>query len=237
MKNNGESSKQILVMLITYLVMFIIGIISMVFPSLGFNNPVLYASVLFYILAFFGIVGYFWAHEEKKDYELLFFSLINIITASYLFISEFTKIPFTLGTGFLIFVVLESFNKIYHTNKMKKLENQFWILRSISIILLLFLSILTIQNFYRSLSEVQTSMMGYYFLTFGLISSIELIICTQVKEKTFERVLNGNFDEIKKDRKPKMKKLKSINENVDELDEIVKNIEQTKRKKRTNKKK
>lgn len=228
MKKDVTADKKIFMSLVTYLVVFILGLISMVFPAFGFKNPILYASVVFYIISFFGIFGYFASHEDSKDYELLFFSLGGILAASYLFISEFAKVSFAMGTGFLIFIAIITLNKMYYTRKMKKNGSNLWILRAISLILILFLSVLTIQNFYRDLSDVKTVMLGYYFLTFGLLSAIELLTITQISEKTFERILNGQFEEIKSDRSPKLKKL---NENVFELDKIAKNIKSKKRKK------
>lgn len=228
MKKSVLKDKKILMTLITYLVVFLVGVISMVFPAFGFNNPILYASVVFYIIAFFGIFGYFGSHDEPGDYELLFFSLGSIFAASYLFISEFAKISFALGTGFLIFIVIVTLNRIYHIRKMKKSGSSLWMIKGISLILILFLSALTIQNFYRDLSDVKTVMMGYYFLTFGLLSAVELLTVTQISEKTFERILNGQFEEIRDDKQPKLKKL---NENVIELDKIAKKITPKKRNK------
>lgn len=228
MKKNEAKDKKILMSLITYLVAFIVGLVSMIFPALGFKNPILYASVVFYIISFFGIFGYFASHEDSKDYELLFFSLGGILAASYLFISEFAKVSFAMGTGFLIFMTVITINKIYYTRRMKNSGSNLWMLRAISLILILFLSVLTIQNFYRDISDVKTVMLGYYFLTFGLLSAVELLTVTQISEKMFERILNGQFEEIKSERSPKLKKL---NENVIELDKIAKKITPKKRKK------
>lgn len=228
MKKSGVKDKKLLMTLITYLVVFFLGLISMVFPAFGFQNQILYASVIFYIIAFFGIFGYFYSHEGLKDYELLFFSLGSIMAASYLFVSEYTKVSFAMGTGFLIFAIVMALNKIYCTGKLKKSGSNLWMIKAISLILILFLSILTIQNFYRDLSGVKTVMMGYYFLAFGLLSCIELLTVTQINEKTFERILNGQFEEIKNDRSPKLKKM---NKNLEELDKIAKNITPKKRKK------
>lgn len=228
MKKNIINDKKTFMMFITYLIMFIIGLISMVFPKFGFIRPVLYSSVLFYIVAFFGIIGYFSSPGENKDYEMLFFSLINILVASYLFISDFSSVSLALGNGFLAFMVFETINKIYFTNKLKKTGTNLWLLRAISIILLIFLSVLTIQNFYRGISDVKSVMIGYYFLTFGLISAIELLLVSQVDEKTFELLLNGQFEEIAKNSK---KKIKNVNENVEKLEKINSTIKKIKRKK------
>ena len=229
MKKFLKKNKKTLADLVVYFVMLIIGLITMLKPEIGFNKPNTYSAILFFIVAFFSFGGYFYMKESKKDYELLYLSLISMISAAYLFIFDYTTVSYILATGFLAFTLLTMVNRVFHIDLLRKENNSLWILRSISLILILFLSILTIQNFYREVSEVQVILVGYHFISFGLISFIEILLLNYIKPESFEKFINGDFEE------PKVKKLKKVNkfnENVDKLDEIVKNIEAPKRKKK-----
>ncbi len=234
-------NKKVFITLALYLVITLIGTIVMSFPAFGYLNPVYYASILFYTFAFFNVIAYFFGRDDKnKSYELLYFCLINIVAASYLFISNYAEAPTTLGTGFLIYTLLVAVNRVYHMGELKKKKDTLWIVRAMATVLILFLGILTIQNFYREITEVQTLMIGYYFITFGVVSILETLVIGFVSTSTFEHVLNGEIDMIKEERKVKKstkpkKKSKKTNENVEELDEIVKSIEVPKKKKKTKK--
>lgn len=220
-----KKNNNLLVNLITYFVMFILGLITMTMPSIGFDKPGMYAAILFFILAFFSFGGYFYLRINKKSYEMLIFSSICIFTAAYLFVFEYATLSYALGTGFLMFTLLNAINRIYHISILKSENNPMWLMRSIGLILILFLSVLTIQNFYREISEVQTLMIGYYYLSYGLLSFTEIIILIYIKPESFEKFINGQFEELKGD-----KKINKFNENVDEFDKIVKNIDVPKKK-------
>lgn len=220
--NRIKNNKVLNIDLTVFILMFIVGIVTMINPIIGFNAPALYSSIIFFILTFFSFFSYFIIRNHKEGYENLFFSLICAITAAYLFVFEYASLSYGLGSAYLTFTLLNTINKIYHIEKLKKDNNSLWILRSIFLILILFLSILTIQNFYREISSVQTIMIGYFLITYGVLSIVEIFILDKVSSSTFEKFINGQFEEIKK---PKMKKINKINDNVERLDEIVKTID------------
>lgn len=226
MKKYLKKLESVLPQVITYCIMFILGLITMIFPGMGYDKPAIYASILFYAVAFFSFGSYFYFRKNKQNYEVLYFSLITILVASYLFIFEYASLSYALGTGFLAFTVLNTINRVAHINKLKNEDNSLWTMRAICLILILFLAVLTIQNFYREISIVQTVMIGYYFLTYGLLALAEVILLVYVKPETFEKFMNGEFDKL-----GKSKKISKLNENVDELDKIVKKIDAPKKKK------
>lgn len=221
-----KNEKSLFVTLLLYLIITLIGTIVMSFPAFGYLNPVSYASILFYIFAFFNVIGYFMCREERKNYELLYFCLINILGASALFISDYTASSSSLGTGFLIYTILITINRLYYAFELKKQNNTLWILRVMTAVLILFLGILTIQNFYRNIVTLQTLMIGYYFISFGIVSLLETFILGYVSSKNFTLFINGEFGEIKESIKSKNR-----DENIEDLDNFVKNIKAPKKKK------
>lgn len=216
MKNFFKKNNAIIADLLVYFVMTLIGIITIIFPSIGFEKPVLYSSVLFFILGFFSFGGYFYTKDNKKTYELLFFSMISIISGVYLFIFESSDISFALGTGYLMFSILNAVNKSYYAFKLKKYNNELWLLKAISVIVLLFISTLVVQNFYRVFSEVQTVIIGYYFTSYGIISFFEILLMSKVNPKAFKNMVEGDFSNNK------MKSINSLDSGIAELNKIVK---------------
>lgn len=226
MKKFLKGNKVILAELVTYFLMMLAGILTIAFPIWGFNKPALYSAVIFLILAFFSFGGYFYTKESKVNYELLIFSLICIVTAGYLLSFSAVEKGNVLATGFLIFTLLTVANRAYYIYNLQRSNNDLYILRAISLILLLFISILSVQNFYRSYSEVKTVIIGYYFLSYGIIAFIEMILFTKVSPSEFKKFVEGNFES-----KSKFKSIDKIDSGIDKIDKIIKNIDKPKKKK------
>ena len=220
MKRFLKDNKVVMAELVTYLVMFLIGVFAIAFPVLGFHKPVLYSAVIFLVLAFFSFGGYFYTKENKVNYELLIFSLICIVTACFMLIAEPLNVSNVLGTGFLGFTVLTVLNRIYYIYNLKRRDNELYLLRSIALILLLFIAILSIQNFYRSYSEVRSIIIGYYFLSYGAIAFVEMLLSI-----AFKKFVYGGFLE-----KQKLKSIDKIDSSIDKVNKIVKNVDKKRKK-------
>ena len=98
--------------LILSVIVIIIGIITTVFKSFGLVDIVLYASILFYVFAFFSIIAYF-VKRNKGDYETLLLSLINIITATVMFVLKGQDELMVLGLGMTLYTIMMVFNRMY----------------------------------------------------------------------------------------------------------------------------
>ena len=224
-----KSNRPVMAELVTYFAMMLIGILSIAFPIWGFNKPVLYSVVVFLILAFFSFGGYFYTKESKVNYELLIFSVICIASAAYMLVFESMDSSGVLGTGFLIFTLLTVGNRIYYIIMLQRRNNDLYLLRAIALILLLFIAILSIQNFYRSYSEVKSVIIGYYLLSYGAVAFFEMVLFITVNPSEFKKFVEGG---------PSYSKYKSIDEvssGRDRLDKIVKNIDKQKKKKKLKK--
>lgn len=218
MINFFKKNKAIVADLLVYFVMMLIGIITIAFPKIGLEKPVLYSSVLFFIIGLFSFGGYFYTKDNKATYELLFLSMISILTGVYFFVFEPSNISITLGTGYLIFFLLNIICKSYYTFKLKKYDNELWFLKAISVILISFVSILVIQNFYRTFSSVQSNVIGYYYISYGFISFFEILLISKVNPRELKDVFEGKSVGNKK-----IKSINKIDSDIDELNKIVKN--------------
>ena len=182
-------NKEMLREIVLYLLLIIMGIIIMVFPTFGLINPIYYVSVLFYLFAFFSIIVYF-INRNDKQYEMLFLSLINIIVASYMFLLNDGKTSLVLGTGIIIFTFLFIVNKGYKVYEYKIKNNYNWLIEFVVGFLVTFLGILTIVNLLREMT-VPTLMFGYYFVTLGIMCLFVPLFKLFVNSELFENIVKS----------------------------------------------
>lgn len=202
--------------LILSLVALIIGVVVMIFKSFGLIDIVLYISILFYIFSFFSILLYF-IRRKEGDYEILILSLINIITATFMFIFKADNPPMILGAAMTIYTILIVLNRGFKVLKLKKDDNFMWIIKFIITFLIAFLGMLTTYNLFNEVT-VQTMMFGFYFMSFGFMSIVENVIEIFVTDTVFKKILSKilvdekvkleefieivDFDSPKKETKP-----------------------------------
>lgn len=171
MKKIIKGNPKMLVGLTYGILIIIIGIVLMAYPAFGLIDPIYFISIVFYGVSFVSIITYF-INRKENDYELLLISLANVLVASFLFLFQNGKVSFILGTGLLIYTLLNTIIKGYYVIKYKKENKYIWFIKSISCILVLFVGVLSIINLYCEMS-VLTMMIGYYFVIYGIILLLE----------------------------------------------------------------
>lgn len=181
----------------------VMGILIMSFKAFGLLDLVLYTSTLFYVYAFLSLIAYF-IKRKDGDYEMLFLSLIHVIVATLLYAFKDTEMNAMLGAAVLIYSILFTCNRLYKIYQLKNIESYMWIVKTMSTILVAFLSIVTSANLYAE-EIVQTMMLGYYFITLGIILTGESIIEIFITEDKFRKIL---------------KKVLANESKLDELEEI-----------------
>ena len=188
----GKKDLTLITQLILSSLILIGGIIIMIFKSFGLVDMVLYGSIIFFILAFFGVICYF-IKRKDGDYEMLLFSLISIITATFMFVFKNDEPRMILGAGMTIFNILIIANRIYKVYTFRNENNFMWSVKFIATFLVGFLAILTCVNLYKEIS-VQTLMIGYYFTCLGLIMTIENSVELFVTQDKFNKFINKVAD-------------------------------------------
>ncbi len=193
-----------------YCVIAVIGYMILKFPEIELLNIMEYAPPLFYMFGFFALVAYF-VNRRPNDYEYLFFGLINIIVGSFVLVNSYNpNSSFVLGTAILIYSILNFINKGYHTSVLMKEKNiNLYPKMSITILLAL-LGVLIISNLYDKVN-LQCLVLGYYFMTFGLISLFEPLLMIVIRNPKLEAYLVSLLEDddlkVKKENK-KVKKIK-----------------------------
>lgn len=214
----GKKDLTLIIQLVLSILIFIGGVTIMIFKSFGLIDMVLYGSIIFFILAFFGVICYF-IRRREGDYEILLFSLISILTATFLFIFKNDDAAMILGAGLTIFNILVIANRIYKIVTYKNQDNFMWSVKFIGTFLIGFLAILTCVNLYKEIS-VQTLMLGYYFTCLGVIMTIENLVELFVTKDKFDKfvskVIENEYknlemvDAINEENKPEVKEVNVV---------------------------
>lgn len=182
--------------LILSILILLMGVVVMIFKSFGLIEIVLYGSVLFYIYAIFSTVLYFVGRKED-DYELLLLSLINIITATFMFVFKKDNPAMILGAGMTIFTILIIANRGVKVIQLRREDNYLWIVKFIVTFLIGFLGMLTTFNLFNNVT-VQTMMFGFYFISLGFMLTIESIINIFITNDKFKKILSKIIEEDSK---------------------------------------
>lgn len=214
----GKKDLTLITQLVLSILIFIGGVTIMIFKSFGLIDMVLYGSIIFFILAFFGVICYF-IRRREGDYEILLFSLISVLTATFLFIFKNDDAAMILGAGLTIFNILVIANRIYKIVTYKNQDNFMWSVKFIGTFLIGFLAILTCVNLYKEIS-VQTLMLGYYFTCLGVIMTIENLVELFVTKDKFDKfvskVIENEYknlemvDAINEENKPEVKEVNVV---------------------------
>lgn len=214
----GKKDLTLITQLVLSILIFIGGVTIMIFKSFGLIDMVLYGSIIFFTLAFFGVICYF-IRRREGDYEILLFSLISILTATFLFIFKNDDAAMILGAGLTIFNILVIANRIYKIVTYKNQDNFMWSVKFIGTFLIGFLAILTCVNLYKEIS-VQTLMLGYYFTCLGVIMTIENLVELFVTKDKFDKfvskVIENEYknlemvDAINEENKPEVKEVNVV---------------------------
>lgn len=158
--------------LMLYSIYVVIGFIILKFPQIEVLEPMDYVVPLFYMFSFFGLLAYF-VNRRKNDYEFLALGLINIVAASYVIVNSFyPSSSFIIGSTILLYSISNVLNKGYHTRLLMKNNSILFLPKFATTILLALLGVLVVFSLYDN-TDVQTMILGYYFMAFGLLNLIE----------------------------------------------------------------
>ena len=155
-----------------YVIYAVVGYILLRVSDVVSFDPVDCASPLLYMFGFFSLLTYF-LNRRKDDYEQLFFGFINIVTAKFLLVNAYyPNTGFVMADALLIYSIAIVLNKGYHAKKLlEKGDINFFVKLPMTVILTI-LGILVVANIYNKI-DVGNTILGYYFLVFGLISLLE----------------------------------------------------------------
>ena len=171
-----------------------------------------YTVSIFFIIAFFSLLSYF-LNRRKDDYEFLYFGLINICVAAFILVNRISSdIYYIIGNSILFYVLSFGLNKIVSCYRLIKNKNLNYIPKTAITVLIVILSCFVIYEL-KGKIDVAYMIFGYYFIGFGLLSLIEVLLIILLNGKTFRKELIEvlNYDEVKPmEKKVTMRPIKKV---------------------------
>lgn len=201
-----ESEKTFLTIdIILYVIYTIIGYVLIGFSEAELLSPVDYAPVLFYVFGFFAIIAYF-ANRRVDDYEYLFFGLINVTTATYISINSFYgDESFIMSAAIILYTISVVLNKSYHVYRLINNKDINFYPKMVSTILVIMLGLLIVGPLFVKYCAANI-ILGYYFVSFGLVNLLEPLFMVLMRNPRIDKKLTSIFG-IENEKKSKNKKV------------------------------
>ncbi len=211
------SKEQLWIKVVFYGLFALVGFELLHFSNIGFTNPIKYVPVIYYTFAFLSLVTYF-GNRIKGDYELLYFGLINVIVGTFTLVNNlYPNSGFILADAVLLYSIANVLNKGFSCNRLLREKNVNFFSKISITILLLFLGVFVVSSLYNKI-EVGTLILGYYLVTFGLLSLLEPFIAILMNNQSikkyilyllsYEKVEKKEEKVSKKEEKPKKEESK-----------------------------
>ena len=196
-----------------YVIYAVVGYILLRVSDVVSFDSVDCASPLLYMFGFFSLLTYF-LNRRKDDYEQLFFGFINIVTATFLLVNaHYPNTGFVMADALLIYSIAIVLNKGYHAKKLlEKGDINFFVKLPMTVILTI-LGVLVVANIYNKI-DVGNTILGYYFLVFGLISLLEPLMYILLSNNGIAAWLTMLTLDEKETKKEAPRKVKEIVNNL-----------------------
>ncbi len=180
--------KFVIVDILFYSVFAILGFMLLGCSSLAPDSSIMYGPFLFYTLAFFSLIAYF-VNRRKDDYEYLLFGFINVVTATFVLI--YTTYPdsgFILSDAVLLYSIANVLNKGFSCARLLEKKDFNFFPKAAVTILLLLIGVFVVGTLYNRV-EAGITILGYYFLIYGLLSLLEPLNSILLENKALKTYL------------------------------------------------
>lgn len=178
--------------LMLYSIYVVIGYILLGFPEIEILNPMEYSPVLFYMFGFFSLVAYF-LNRRRNDYEYLFLGLINVTIGSFVLANIlFGNDALIMTLAVCAYSLATILNKSYHLFNMFKNKEVNFYPKTITVILLIFIGLLTVSPIFAKYAAANM-ILGYYLMAFGLVNLLEVLLTILIRNPRLDNALTSIF--------------------------------------------
>lgn len=178
--------------LMLYCIYVVMGYILIGFPEVEILNPMEYSPVLFFMFGFFSLVAYF-LNRRSNDYEYLFLGLINITIGSFILANVlFGNDALIMALAVSAYSLAIILNKSYHLFNMFKNKNINFYPKTITVILLILIGLLTVSPIFAKYAAANM-ILGYYLMAFGLVNLLEVLLTILIRNPRLDNALTSIF--------------------------------------------
>ncbi len=157
-----------------FLLIFIVGSLLLVVPTLGFTNI---NTLFFAIMIFHGLLSYilYMIIREKDDYEYLFTSLASVLAACGGVVFQNYNSQMVLSLSLIGWIAMVAIIKLIKMDYYHDRNNILWFIRTISFVLFLIVGTLTCVNLYYNI-EIQSAMLGFFLIIVAILESLDPLV-------------------------------------------------------------
>ncbi len=158
----------------SFLLIFIVGSLLLVVPTLGFTNI---NTLFFAIMIFHGLLSYilYMIIREKDDYEYLFTSLASVLAACGGIVFQNYNSQMVLSLSLIGWIAIVAIIKLIKMDYYHDRNNILWFIRTISFVLFLIVGTLTCVNLYYNI-EIQSVMLGFFLIIVAILESLDPLV-------------------------------------------------------------
>lgn len=171
--------------------LIIIGILNEIFPYIGMENIVRFISYIYFLFAVVTFLCYLYSRKDK-DYEFIFLAVTSVIIGAFFYLVDDVNTGVLLGTGVLSFGIQAICIKVYKIVNFYKNRNYLWLSNLTFTILLTLTTALISFNLFTTITEVHTMLFGFYFIVYGILYLLDLILGIYVKTENFKKFMHSN---------------------------------------------
>lgn len=198
--------------IVLYIAIVVAGYLLVDYENYNIAASYKFLPSIFYLLGAMSFLAYF-INRKRDYYEFLMFSIINLVTGSYILLNSFsivdTIIPnndFVLGDALLIYAIASIINKLYIVKKYWDDKNINFIPRLVNSVFIAFISVFAVYSLYTK-EDLAFMIIGYFIMGYGLISLLEPFTYILLNNPTLNKML---VSFLKYNREPEKRKLRTV---------------------------
>ena len=180
--------------IVFYIAVIIVGYLLVDYENYNIVATFKFLPSIFYIIGALSFIAYF-LNRKRDYYEFLMFSLINVITGTYILANSINYVgnllpwnTYIVGDALLFYSIASICNKLYIVKKYWDNKNINFIPRLVNSVLITFISAFAVYSLYTK-ADLAFMIIGYYIMGFGLISLLEPLTYIVLNNPTVDKLL------------------------------------------------
>ena len=173
--------KEYIVELISYFLIFCMGIVLLINPNILPQNE---NYLFFIIMVIYGLISYvlYMIIRPKSDYEYLFTSLVSVIAGASGIVFREQNPTLVLSLSLMSWISMMAIVKLIKIDYYHDRNDYLWLIRSFTFIVFLIVGTLTCVNLYYN-NNIQTLMLGFFLTFVALLESFDPIVKYMIRRR------------------------------------------------------
>ena len=174
-------NRRTLVEFITAWILILVATVVILMPIFNINNV---KNIFIAVISFYGIIHLFKNIYilKYKEYSGFSTAIASVIILIIMFFLDVNDSPWNLALVLFIWIILMSLTKLKESDYYHDRKNKLWVLNIANLIVFILSGILATINLYYT-SDIQTLVLGFFFLINGILELIDPIVAYMLEKK------------------------------------------------------